>query len=578
MKKKTVLIIFKTHLDIGFTDYAANVVNNYITNFIPNAIKLGYELKDTDTPFVWTVGSWMIDKVLQEDKTGAVEQAIRDGILNWHGLPFTSHTELMSPELFQYGLHISTKLDQRFGRRTIGAKMTDVPGHTKGMIPYMCQAGLKFLHIGVNPATPIPPVPPLFRWRCGKESLVVMYQNDYGEYQDFGDFGVYFAHTKDNKGPQSKEKIIEIYETLKQKFPDCELRAGTLNDLAEYACNIQYLPVLTGEIGDVWIHGVGTDPQKLSRYRKILRELPKADLTKKDLTDNLLLVPEHTWGANLDIYFHNDKDYSHTEMEKTEFSRTVMEGSWEEQREYVRAAERLLNITPDYPIAEPKLDGYTACEAQAPDFEISWQIFDNSDYERYKQQYLKLTDKNASWALWDNVKVGLPNYKGGIYTAHVTKSCKCKDKMLYRLEFDADIKERYGLPYFYAEAEGDFLTLKWFGKKCSRYPQACWLKLHGLKEAWELDKLGEWINPCSVVGSPLIAAINSGVRNEDVMVECLDSALVAPFGRKLLHYGEDHREQDLYFNLYNNIWNTNFPMWYSDDALFRFRMTLYSKK
>ena len=23
-------------------------------------------------------------------------------------------------------------------------------------------------------------------------------------------------------------------------------------------------------------------------------------------------------------------------------------------------------------------------------------------------------------------------------------------------------------------------------------------------------------------------------------------------------------------NLYNNIWNTNFPMWYSDDALFRF--------
>ena len=28
--------------------------------------------------------------------------------------------------------------------------------------------------------------------------------------------------------------------------------------------------------------------------------------------------------------------------------------------------------------------------------------------------------------------------------------------------------------------------------------------------------------------------------------------------------------KEKYFNLYNNVWNTNFPMWYEDDALFRF--------
>ena len=32
-----------------------------------------------------------------------------------------------------------------------------------------------------------------------------------------------------------------------------------------------------------------------------------------------------------------------------------------------------------------------------------------------------------------------------------------------------------------------------------------------------------------------------------------------------------------YFNLYNNIWNTNFPMWYSDDAMFRFLITKNNK-
>ena len=65
---KEVLLIFKTHLDIGFTDYSANVCKRYLESYIPNAIKVGYELKDTSTPFIWTVGSWMIWQALKNDK------------------------------------------------------------------------------------------------------------------------------------------------------------------------------------------------------------------------------------------------------------------------------------------------------------------------------------------------------------------------------------------------------------------------------------------------------------------------------------------------------------------------------
>ncbi len=335
MEKKPALVIFKTHLDIGFTDYAENVVDNYINKFIPNAIKVGYQLKNTDTPFIWTVGSWMIDRALKSDTTGVVEKAVRAGILNWHGLPFTSHTEAMSPELFEYGLGISRKLDELFGRQTIGAKMTDVPGHTKGMIPAMCRAGIKFMHLGINPATPMPAVPSLFRWKCGEDSIVVMYQGSYGEIEDYGDFAVCFAHSGDNSGPQSKEEIVAVYDELKEKYPNYDLRAATLNDLAAYACKIQHLPTLTCEIGDAWIHGIGTDPEKVSRYRKILRELPKIDLSDKDITDNLLLVPEHTWGMNVMVYFHNDKDYTYAEMDKLKLEKAVIEKSWREQRNYV---------------------------------------------------------------------------------------------------------------------------------------------------------------------------------------------------------------------------------------------------
>lgn len=134
--KKEVLVIFKTHLDIGFTDYSARVLEKYLTEYIPRAIKVGYERKDTDTPFVWTVGSWLIWQALKNDSDGSVERAIRDGILSWHALPFTTHTELMNETLFAYGVSLSKRLDARFGKTTVGAKMTDVPGIRSGSFPF----------------------------------------------------------------------------------------------------------------------------------------------------------------------------------------------------------------------------------------------------------------------------------------------------------------------------------------------------------------------------------------------------------------------------------------------------------
>ena len=43
--------------------------------------------------------------------------------------------------------------------------MTDVPGHTRSIVAPMGRVGIHFLHIGVNPASPIPSVPEFCRWR-----------------------------------------------------------------------------------------------------------------------------------------------------------------------------------------------------------------------------------------------------------------------------------------------------------------------------------------------------------------------------------------------------------------------------
>ena len=527
MTSKEVLVIFKTHLDIGFTDYAENVIERYMKDFIPNAIRVGYELKDTATPFRWTTGSYLIWEALKRDTTGRVEAAIRDGILNWHALPFTTHTETMNERLFREGLAVSKKLDARFGRKTTAAKMTDVPGHTAGMLPALSEHGVQFLHIGVNPATPLPPVPPLFRWTNGKDDLIVMYQGDYGLQDKIGNTVIYFAHTHDNCGPQSADEIIAIYEKIAEEYPGYTLRAATVDDIAACACTLTDLPVVRGDIGDTWIHGVGTDPQKVSRYRKLLRHIEGMKELPCDLTDHLLLVPEHTWGMNIKRYLRDTEHFGHDELDKIGEDRAVVERSWEEQRDYVRAAECALGVTSDYPVEKPDLADYT--ETVLPEkatVTIEWELFDCEDYDRYKQDYLR---SYVDWAILDFMKVGLPHYEGGVFTAHIDRAYKHGEKKLLIYKFDENATKKYGLPYFTVETEDEIVTVKWFGKKPSRLPQAFWLKFEEQEEKWELSKMGNlWVKPAELIGSPFISAIDKGVRNETTYIESLDAALVAP--------------------------------------------------
>ncbi len=564
---KKVIVVFKTHLDIGFTDYSENIVKCYIEKFIPNAIKVGKELKDTNTPFIWTVGSWMINEALKRENK-ELENAISEGIICWHGLPFTTHTELMSPKLFEYGLSISRKLDERFQKKTISSKMTDVPGHTIGIVPYMEKAGIKFLHLGVNPATPIPDVPKIFKWKCNDSSIVVMYEGDYGEAEIFGDTALEFAHSHDNEGPQSADEIKGIYRELSKKYPNARIEAGTLDDFAKIVLeNSENIPVVDKEIGDTWIHGAATDPKKVSQYRSLLRYIDEYGINEKDLTDNLLLVPEHTWGMDCKTFFHDDVNFTYEELEKIPESRKVIEKSWQEQRDYVKKAEEVLNTKALYDTTYPDLNEFSKINADECGLEISWQLFDRSDMEHWSKTYMRL---HVDWSIWDQLRVGLPEYEGGIFSAKVTEAYKKDDKYVYILRFDESISEKYGLPYFTVEKEKEKVQLKWYGKKISKLPQAFWLKFKGFSENWSLNKMGQWIKAEDIIDSSLITGVYEGVKNGEYIIKSLDAPLVAPFGRNIFKYNINDKKQNLYFNLYNNQWSTNFPLWYEDDAVFRF--------
>ena len=60
-------LIFKTHLDVGFTNYAAVVTQQYFSHYIPAALALARRMRELGKAnrFIWTTGSWLIYEYLE---------------------------------------------------------------------------------------------------------------------------------------------------------------------------------------------------------------------------------------------------------------------------------------------------------------------------------------------------------------------------------------------------------------------------------------------------------------------------------------------------------------------------------
>jgi Domain of unknown function (DUF5054) len=353
---KRVLVMFKCHFDAGFVDTQTAVVRRYFTEYFPRAIDLaGQQRQSGSHRYVWTTGSWLLYEYLEQAtpaERARMEKAISEGDIAWHALPFTWQTELLDGSMISGSIGLSQTLDRRFGRTTTGAKMTDVPGHTRGLITPLADQGVKFLDIGVNDASTPAEVPPLFLWKdpCGS-ALAVMYHHGYGGAVRVpgSDLAIAMVVRDDNSGPHTLEEVNETYSTLSARYPNAQIVPTNLSEIANAVdAHRVSLPVLEGEIGDTWIHGVASDPLKLARYREVARlrqdwlaqgKFAIGDPTDIALLRHLLLEVEHTWGTDtktwldFDHYVPNDlaamldtKNYK------------VVQFSWQEKRQDLFAA------------------------------------------------------------------------------------------------------------------------------------------------------------------------------------------------------------------------------------------------
>ena len=474
-----VLVVHKTHLDVGFTDLAAVVRRRYLEEFFPRAMATAAALRARGGPerFRWTTGSWILTEALEAeacDGGSEVHDAVEAGDLCWHALPFTMHTEYCDRSLFDHGLSLSAELDRRFGHTTSAAKVTDVPGHTRGIVRALAGAGVDFLHVGVNPASAVPQVPLRFRWVDGTASVNVMYQpGGYGDVQVVPGTGTAIAIdlTGDNLGPRGAAQVIARFAELQRSFPGAEIRAASLDDVAAVMRSVAHeLAVVTDEIGDTWIHGVGTDPAKTAGFRELSRLRRRwitGDTTEGRVdgalvaaSTSLLLVAEHTWGLDQKTHWPDETHWSAQDLARVRHDPATerFESSWAEQRGYLHAfcaelerhgrADRAtearsalwqlrprpcptdglrpvadhsgsINCGPfdlrfgeDGAITSLILRDQPGAELVAPGGSglgsLRLQTFDPADYERWFSTYNAGTiAEDDWWARWDNTKPGL---------------------------------------------------------------------------------------------------------------------------------------------------------------------------
>ncbi len=666
---KKVIVVSKTHLDLGFTDYAKNIKQKYIDSFIPDAIDLANKVNTENKKyFVWTTGSWIIKEALKDpNQKDKLTKALEKGNIVPHALPFTIHTELLDADSLDYGLSMVDELDKIRGRKTVAAKMTDVPGHTKGLVSLLAKHGIKLLHIGVNGASALVDVPPCFLWKNGDDEVVVIYSGAYGGAfkSDLVDEVLYFDHTLDNHGAPSPEKVLEKINKISEEYPGYEVTAGTMDDFADIIWEVrEKLPVFDGEMGDTWIHGGATDPYKSASLRTFIalknKWLDEGSLSRdseeyKNFVDAILCIGEHTCGMDTKIYF---SDYGHylkkdfvkarkkdrvtyryilRDLPQSIYPLTglvdgrrkkgyysVVEKSWAEQREYIKTglsalneehrktAEKELNrLIPNIP-AQFSANGAGKIQSGEWTLEINekggigslkygnhdvirkndmpavtYRSFGSEDYDYWLNHYSRDLKETYKWAIGDfarpMLKIVDGKYPTGRFSYSADKISGGDNKITVNLSCDKKLCEELGAPRliqitYTLNEVGLNISVAWYGKDANRLTEAIYFHLLPSTEQIKMKKLDCIVDPNETVynGNRNISAVQSVEFGDYEILNC-HSPLLSYGKGKILEFDnkvEDISKDGLSYILYNNVWGTNFPLWYEDNARFDFQIKI----
>lgn len=372
---RQIVVVFKTHFDIGYSNLARNVVKQYRTSMIDRTLDVIRQNRRQPEleQFVWTVPGWPMSQMLWEGQSPqrrkVIEQAIKDGHLVIHGLPFTTHTETLGLEDLVRGLGFSSSLARRYGLPLPrDAKMTDVPCHTWLVPTLLKHAGIEFIHVGCNDASMPPRVPLLFWWEGPDGSrTLTMLTNTYGTWP-LPPAGwthktwLALLHTGDNQGPPRPEHVRSVIETYRREVPQARVKIGRMSDFADaLLAEKPDLPVVRGDMPDTWIHGPVSAPAGCKTARNVRPALTATELlgthllawgapvgdspdTLAEAYEKSLLYGEHTWGLATQHYVKLVYGDQWRKLLAAGLDRNhrYLEESWDEHEAYINHTRKLI--------------------------------------------------------------------------------------------------------------------------------------------------------------------------------------------------------------------------------------------
>jgi len=373
-KVTDVVLVFKMHVDIGYTNWAEGVLQSYCNEMLAETLKSIDETSGLpkSEQFVWTIPAWPLKYMLEnsrEEKRVKLEEAIKAKRIIPHALPFTFETEASDLENLVRGLSYATEINKTYNLpQARDAKQTDVPSHSWVLPTLLKNAGVDFLHLGCNPGSASPEVPPLFWWQGpdGSKLLTLYWAEYYGSGilppEDWP-FKTWLAmiHTHENTGAPSPEEVAELLKTAKEEMPDVNVKIGRLSDFYDLLMKEKpELPIVKGDMPDTWIHGYMSNPKETRLSKHLQRETYNAEILNSqliqwgisentleayisDAIENMLLYDEHTFGAAMSHSAQHTWTYNDEfKINKSLGNYDYIEGTWREKRNRIRSAEKII--------------------------------------------------------------------------------------------------------------------------------------------------------------------------------------------------------------------------------------------
>jgi alpha-mannosidase len=374
-----VIITWKCHLDIGYTHTVPEVIEKYRTSDMDKMLAMFEKTKDMPEAerFRWMLPAWALDVVLDEHQTperrAKLEQAVKDGRLLWHAMPYTFEAEAADIEELVRDLSYGSRLARRFGMPLPrDSKQTDMPEQAWALPTLLAHAGVKYLHIGANsgskPNSETSKIPTLCWWEGPDGSRVLLgMSDDYGWGSITPPKGwthkswLAFFVRGDNQGPPSPQEVQNILSIAHARLPGVKVRFGRPSEfadaiIAEEKANPQ-LPVIRGDMPDTWVHGQMSCPLPTQIHRHATGNL--ITLGQLDTTLRAFGIPtepvaslldtgyrnggfyaEHTWGIN-GGYFRGPKLYQPDWRERFDAGDYLKyDATYEYHMDYGRNAEK----------------------------------------------------------------------------------------------------------------------------------------------------------------------------------------------------------------------------------------------